>query len=96
MSLAKTIRVVSKIAREIDKANKRAQREHEKRGRELELARRRTLAEEERFRKELSREEKRRQKEGEIAAFEEEKRIFEERLLGRKQLRLDLINKIRK
>ena len=88
-------RSVLQIAREIDRANKRAIRERERRERELERERKRILREEERFRKQLSREEKARLKEEEKAAFAYEQEIFEKRIKERRQMRLDFINKVR-
>lgn len=93
MSIMRAINAASKIANMIDKANKRSLREHEKRERGLERARKRALAEEKQIAKLLAREDKKRNKEKERKAFADEKRVFEERVFGRKQLRLNLINK---
>ena len=90
MSFTKTI---IQIAREIDRANKRAMRERERRERKLIRERKQILREEERLRKQLAREEKARRKEDEKAAFDEEKIVFENRVNERRDLRLEFINK---
>ncbi len=88
-------RPLIQVARDINRANKRAIRNRERRERELIREQKRVLREEERYKKQFEREEKARNKEEEKAAFALEKDIFEKRVKERRQMRLELINKAR-
>ncbi|MDM8538026.1 hypothetical protein QUF70_14820 [Desulfobacterales bacterium HSG17] len=90
MSSKKTFRTISRISGDIDRANSLSINAMGKSEREAERARKRAVAEAERNRKQLEREQKKRKKEKQKAAFEHEKKVFENRIVERRNLRLEL------